>query len=305
MEVRYADAAGLADAVDGADALFLWDYFSTAVRDVWDRAGRLRWIHVAAAGVDTLLFDGLAASSVTVTNARGVFDRPVAEFVLMSIQAHAKDARRSQELQRSREWQHRETAAVAGSSALIVGTGAIGLETARLLRAVGMEVRGAGRRARANDPDFGTVVASADLAEHVGWADYLVMIAALTDQTRGLIDAEVLRAMKPTSYLINVGRGPCVVEDDLLAALGAGQLSGAALDVFDSEPLPPGHPLWSAPGVTISPHLAGDAVGWLDALAHQFVDNAERFLDGQPLVNVVDKQLGFVAAASDPGQVVR
>lgn len=305
MEVRYTDAAGLADAVDGADALFLWDYFSTAVRDVWDRAGRLRWIHVAAAGVDTLLFDGLAASSVTVTNARGVFDRPVAEFVLMSILAHAKDARRSQELQRSREWQHRETAAVAGSSALIVGTGAIGLETARLLRAVGMEVRGAGRRARANDPDFGTVVASADLAEHVGWADYLVMIAALTDQTRGLIDAEVLRAMKPTSYLINVGRGPCVVEDDLLAALAAGQLSGAALDVFDSEPLPPGHPLWSAPGVTISPHLAGDAVGWLDALAHQFVDNAERFLDGRPLVNVVDKQLGFVAAASDPGQTVR
>jgi phosphoglycerate dehydrogenase-like enzyme len=305
MEVRYTDAAGLADAVDGADALFLWDYFSTAVRDVWDRAGRLRWIHVAAAGVDTLLFDGLAASSVTVTNARGVFDRPVAEFVLMSILAHAKDARRSQELQRSREWQHRETAAVAGSSALIVGTGAIGLETARLLRAVGMEVRGAGRRARANDPDFGTVVASADLAEHVGWADYLVMIAALTDQTRGLIDAEVLRAMKPTSYLINVGRGPCVVEDDLLAALAAGQLSGAALDVFDSEPLPPGHPLWSAPGVTISPHLAGDAVGWLDALAHQFVDNAERFLDGRPLVNVVDKQLGFVAAASDPGQAVR
>jgi phosphoglycerate dehydrogenase-like enzyme len=297
MTVRYTDVAGLSQAIQGAEALFLWDFFSTAVRDVWDRADRLRWIHVAAAGVDRLLFDELTASSVTVTNARGVFDRPMAEFVLMSILAHAKDAHRSHDRQLSRQWQHRETATVAGRTALVVGTGAIGRETARLLRAVGLHVFGAGRTAREGDPDFGSVVASSDLATHVGSADYLIIVAPLTDQTRGLVNAGVFRAMKPAAYLVNVGRGPCVVEADLLAALGEGQIAGAALDVFETEPLPSEHPLWSTRGVTISPHLSGDAVGWLDTLARQFVANAERFLDGQPLVNVVDKQLGFAAPA--------
>ena len=295
MTVRYTDVAGLPRAIEGADALFLWDFFSTAVRDVWDRADRLRWIHVASAGVDRLLFDELAASQVTVTNARGVFDRPMAEFVLMSILAHAKDTHHSHDLQLARQWQHRETNTVAGRTALMVGTGAIGRETARLLRAVGLHVLGAGRTARERDPDFGTIVASSDLADHVSSADYLVIVAPLTEQTRGLVNARVFRAMKPTAYLVNVGRGPCVVEADLLAALGQGQIAGAALDVFETEPLPPDHPLWSTPGVTISPHLSGDAVGWLDALARQFVANAERFLDGQPLVNVVDKRLGFAA----------
>lgn len=298
MTVRYTDVAGLPRAIQGADALFLWDFFSTALRDVWDRADRLRWIHVAAAGVDKLLFDELIASPVTVTNARGVFDRPMAEFVLMSILTHAKDAHRSHDLQLTRQWQHRDTSTVAGRTALVVGTGAIGRETARLLRSVGLHVLGAGRTARDGDPDFGSVVASSDLAKHVGSADYLVIVAPLTDQTRGLVNAEVFRAMKPAAYLVNVGRGACVVEADLLAALAEGQIAGAALDVFETEPLPPDHPLWSARGVTVSPHLSGDAVGWLDTLARQFVANAERFLDGQPLVNVVDKELGFVAPAT-------
>ena len=109
---------------------------------------RLEWIHVAAAGVDKLMFDGLRESSVIVTNARGVFDRPIAEFVLASVLAHAKLLHESRDLQRDRVWRHRETRTVVGARALIVGTGAIGRETARLLRAVGLEVRGAGRTAR-------------------------------------------------------------------------------------------------------------------------------------------------------------
>jgi phosphoglycerate dehydrogenase-like enzyme len=219
----------------------------------------------------------------------------MAEFVLMSVLAHAKQAQRSQDLQRAHEWLHRDTSTVVGSRALVIGTGAIGRETARLLRAVGLEVRGAGRTERTADPDFGTVLASADLATHVGWADFVVVVAPLTDQTRGLIDKEILSAMRPTSYLVNVGRGECVVEEDLLAALASGEIGGAALDVFETEPLPTDHRLWDAPGVTISPHMSGDTVGWLDTLAHQFVDNAQRFLDGRPLLNVVDKKLGFAA----------
>jgi phosphoglycerate dehydrogenase-like enzyme len=292
--VRYCDADGLPAAVHGAHALFLWDYFSSAVRGVWDRADALRWIHVAAAGVDKLLFDELVDSEVIVTNARGVFDRPIAEFVLASVLAVAKDVHRGHDLQLARTWKHRETLPVAGTTALVVGTGAIGRETARLLRAVGMQVRGAGRTPRADDPDFGTVIASDELAAHVGWADHVVMVAPLTDATRGLIDATVLAAMKPTAHLVNVGRGPCVVESDLVAALEDRQIAAASLDVFEVEPLPADHPLWSTPGVVVSAHMSGDAVGWLDTLAHQFVDNAVRWLDGGKLVNVVDKRLGFV-----------
>ncbi|GAA1809196.1 D-2-hydroxyacid dehydrogenase [Planosporangium flavigriseum] len=304
VTVRYCDADGLQDAIRGAHALLLWDYFSGAVRQVWDHADALRWIHVAAAGVDKLLFDELIDSDVVVTNARGIFDRPIAEFVLGSVLAFAKDLHGSHDLQLARAWKWRETRTVAGGTALIVGTGAIGRETARLLRAVGMRVRGAGRTARDDDPDFGTVVASADLADHVGWADHVVVVTPLTEATRGLVDATVLAAMKPTAHLVNVGRGPCVVEADLIAALNAGTIAGASLDVFSTEPLPTDSPLWDLPGVAVSAHMAGDAVGWTDALAHQFVDNALRWLDGRDLVNVVDKRLGFVPAHPVPAHPV-
>ena len=293
-DVRYTDAAGLPEAIADAQALFLWDFFSSAVRDVWPEARQLEWIHVAAAGVDTLMFDELAQSDVVVTNARGVFDRPIAEFVLASILAVAKDVHRSHDLQAVREWRHRETRAIADETVLVVGTGSIGREIAKLLRAVGMDVRGAGRTERASDPDFGDVVSSADLADHVGWADHVVVIAPLTDATRSLVDERVLSAMKPGSHLVNVGRGPIVDEAALVAALRGGTIAAATLDVFQTEPLPEDHPLWTTPGVVITPHMSGDAVGWTDTLARQFVDNALRWLDGVPLENVVDKQLGFV-----------
>lgn len=294
--VRYTDAAGLPEAMAGAQVLLLWDFFSTAVEDVWGRADALEWIHVAAAGVDTLLFDALVGSEVVVTNARGVFDRPIAEFVLASILAQAKGLHRSHDQQLVRSWQHRETESVSGSTALIVGTGAIGRETARLLTAVGVEVRGAGRRARSGDDDFGTVVPSKELAAHVGWADHVVIAAPLTAQTRGLVDSDVFSAMKPTAHLVNIGRGPIVDEDALLSALESGHLAAASLDVFCTEPLPADSPLWSAPGIVISAHMSGDVVGWRDTLARQFADNAERFIAGEDLVNVVDKSLGFVPA---------
>ena len=296
VELRYVDAAGLAAAVTGAQALFLWDFFSTAVADVWSHCDRLEWIHVAAAGVDKLLFDGLRASEVTVTNARGVFDRPLAEFVLAAVLAHAKLLHESRDLQRDKEWRHRETRTVVGARALIVGTGAIGRETARLLRAVGMQVRGAGRTARADDVDFGEVVASADLVSHVGWCDYLVNVAPLTEQTRGLVNADVFAAMRPSAHLINVGRGPTVDEPALAEALARNVIDGAALDVFEQEPLPADSPLWSLPGAVVSAHMAGDVIGWRDALARQFVANAERWLAGEPLENVVDTALGYVPA---------
>lgn len=293
VEFRFCDAGGLGEAVRGARGLMLWDFFSTAVRDVWAEAGSVEWIHVTAAGVDTLLFDELRDSDVVVTNAHGVFDRPIAEYVLGAVIAHAKDSRRSLELQRRHEWQHRETCSILGATALIVGTGAIGRETARLLSAAGLQVRGAGRVARPDDPDFGEVVASSNLSAEVGWADHVVLAAPLTDATRGLVDAEVLAAMRPGSHLINVARGPIVDEIALLNALPDGRIA-ATLDVFDREPLPPDHPLWDAPNVTITAHMSGDVIGWRDTLAAQFATNVRRWLAGESLLNVVDKKLGYV-----------
>ncbi|GAA1654975.1 D-2-hydroxyacid dehydrogenase [Kribbella alba] len=294
VEFRYCAADGLAEAVRGARALLLWDFFATAVPDVWEHAGTVEWIHVTAAGVDTLLFDGLRDSDVVVTNAHGVFDRPMAEYVLGAVIAHAKDSRNSLEAQRRHEWQHRETRSIQGATALVVGTGAIGRATARLLTAAGLSVRGVGRVAKQSDPDFGEVIASSDLAHEVGWCDHLVLAAPLTEATRGLVNAEVLAAMKPDAHLVNVARGPLVEEGALLAALRDRRIGGATLDVFDTEPLAADHPLWDAPGVTITAHMSGDVVGWRDTLAAQFADNVRRWLAGLPLLNVVDKKLGYI-----------
>lgn len=295
-DVTVTDAEGLPQAVAGTDVLFLWDFFSSALRDAWPHADALKWVHVAAAGVDAMLFEELRTSDVVVTNAHGTFDQPIAEFVLASILAHNKQLHLSKRLQQDSVWKHRELTRTAGSRALVVGTGGIGRATARLLRAVGLEVRGAGRTPREDDPDFGTVVASSDLAAHVGWADHVVLAAPLTEQTRDLVDDVVLAAMQPSAHLINVGRGALVDEDALLEALRTGQIAAASLDVFREEPLPVSHPFWGLENVHLSAHMCGDVVGWRDALARQFQDNLERWTAGRDLANVVDKQRGYVSS---------
>ncbi|WP_308495964.1 D-2-hydroxyacid dehydrogenase [Kocuria sp. cx-455] len=293
-EVVYATAEQLPDALPGAQVLLVWDFFSTALRDAWQYATDLEWIHVAAAGVDSLLFDALRDSDITVTNAHGAFDVPIAEFVLASILAHDKHLHRSKELQRNTEWRHRELQQTAGQRALVVGTGGIGRATARLLRAAGLKVTGAGRTERERDRDFGTVVASSDLAQHVGEIDHLVLIAPLTNATRGLLDRHVLGHMKPSAHVVNVGRGALVDEPALVAALREERLAAASLDVFEREPLPGDHPFWAMPTVHISAHMSGDVVGWRTTLAEQFEHNLARWLHGEDLKNVVDKHLGYV-----------
>jgi len=293
-DVVQASADELSAAMPGAEVLFLWDFFSSALRDAWPAADALKWVHVAAAGVDAILFPEFADSPVQLTNAHGTFDGPIAEFALASVLAHDKQLHRSQELQSARSWRHRETVRTAGSHALVVGTGGIGRRVAQLFRAIGMEVRGAGRTAREGDPDFGTVVPTSELAEHAGWADHLVVIAPLTEQTREVVNARVLAAMKPTAHLVNVARGQLVDEPALIEALANGTIAAASLDVFATEPLPQDSPLWTMPQVYVSPHMSGDVVGWRDALADQFAQNLDRWLDGVPLANRVDKQLGYV-----------
>ncbi len=302
LDVEVVHADGLAQALAGARVLFLWDFFSPAVARAWEAADALEWVHVAAAGVDTLLFPGLVRSPVVVTNAQGVFDRPIAEFVLASVLAHVKRLHESRDLQRQHRWQHRETTLLLGQRVLVVGTGGIGRATVALLRAVGCEVRAAGRRAVPDDHELGEVVASSALVDHVGWADHVVNAAPLTPATTGLLDASVFAAMRPGAHVVNIGRGASVVQDDLLAALRTGHLGGASLDVLEEEPPPEGSPVWDTPGLVLSAHLSGDVVGWRDTLAEQFVANARRFVAGEPLTGVVDKELGYVPRTGS-GQV--
>lgn len=290
--VRYTEAAGLADALRGAEVLFVYDFQSQAVPGAWHAADRLRWLHMGGVGVDPVMFPALRASEVVVTNTRNVFDAPIAEYVLGQIIAFAKDLPESMRLQREHAWRHRESERVAGATALIVGTGSIGRAIARLLRAVGVRVRAVGRRARADDPDFGTV--SADLYAELPTADYVIAIAPLTAQTRQMFDATAFAAMKPHARFVNVGRGELVVTDDLVAALRHGTIAAAALDVVDPEPLPAGHPLWDLPNVLLTPHNSGDFHGWRAEIVRAFTDNFGRWADGRPLHNVVDKTLGYV-----------
>ncbi|MDQ4117442.1 MAG: D-2-hydroxyacid dehydrogenase [Actinomycetota bacterium] len=292
--LRFAsDAATLTEALCGADVLLTWDFTSDAVREAWtpaDAGSSVRWVHTASAGVDRVAFPELLNSPAVLTNSRGVFDRPMAEWVLGAILAFAKDLPRTLALQRERTWRHRETEPVAGRSVTVVGSGPIGHAITDLLRATGMRVELVGRTARDG------VHAFEALDGLLPDTQYLVLAAPLTDQTRGLLHAGTLARLPDTARVINVGRGPLIVQDDLVAALSAGTLGGAALDVFEVEPLPDDSPLWTHPDVIVSPHMSGDVVGWRDALVGLFVDNLDRFRHGRVLQNVVDKERGYVSS---------
>ncbi|RRO20745.1 D-2-hydroxyacid dehydrogenase [Saccharopolyspora rhizosphaerae] len=292
-DLRYATGEQLPQALPGADALFVWAFRSQAIADAWPHADKLRWIHAASAGVDRLLFPELRDSDVALTNSRGVFDQPIAEYVLGTVLTFAKDMHTTLRLQDAKQWKHRVTERLTGRTALVVGTGPIGRAIARQLTAAGLDVAGAGRTARTGDPDFGDIHASDDLARIAGDYDYLVVAAPLTPQTHGLINTDVLTAMRPTARLINVGRGEHVDQPALVEALRQHQIAGAALDVFDTEPLPTDSPLWEMPHVLISPHMSGDTVGWTDELVALFLRNLRAFTGGTDLHNLVDKHRGY------------
>lgn len=293
-EVRFARGTReLEKELSGTEALFVWDFRSTELRDAWHRADGLRWVHVAGAGVDAVLFPELVESDVTLTNSRGVFDRSIAEYVLGLMLLFTKDFQETFELQQRHEWVHRETEMLSGKRLLVVGAGPIGRTISRLARCFGMEADAVARTARARDEDFGRVFASEYLDEALGGVDYVVVAAPLTAQTEGMFGAAQFRRMKSDARLINVGRGPIVDQPALVEALQSGEISGAALDVFQEEPLPQDHPLWDMPQVFVSPHMSGDFVGWLEALGELFAENFRRWQKGEELINVVDKEKGY------------
>ena len=295
-EIRCASSANdLRTMLPGAEVMLGWNFRAASLCDAWSAVDSLRWIHWAGAGVDAAMFDELIDSDIQFTNARGVFDQPMAEWVLGMIIAFAKGFPETLACQARAEWQHRLSEKVAGKRALVVGVGSIGRAVGRLLQAVGMEVEAVGRSARDGDPDFGQVFASDELLARLPGADYVVLITPLTEQTRGFFGANEFAAMNLQARFINIGRGALVVEDALLAALQEERIAGAALDVFVEEPLPSGNPFWTAANCLVSPHMSGDYVEFEDTMADQFIENWGRYLAGEALFNLVDKRLGFAA----------
>ena len=287
------DLVSLQRHLPEADVLLGWNFRATELREAWPLAGGLRWIQWGGAGVDAVLFPELVASDVLLTNARGVFDRAMAEYTLGLILAFGKEFSETFTAQREHRWSYRRTELAAGRSVLVVGVGSIGREIARILRRMDFVVSGVGRSARGSDPDFGQVHGVSDLNNCLTEADYVVLITPLTSQTRGFFGASQFSAMKPSAHFINLGRGELVDEATLLQALQDDQIAGAGLDVFCTEPLPAESPFWDLDNVIVSPHMSGDYRGHQEAMADVFLENFERFRQGRELLNLIDKSLGF------------
>lgn len=276
---RAADFAILAPE---ADILVCCAVPRALLEEVWAMAPNVRWVHSLAAGLDTVLFPELISSPVPLTNSRGVFAHSLAEFAISGMLWFAKELRRMRRQQAKRHWEKFNVTELRGARLGIVGHGAIGRATAALAVAFGMEVCGLGR-----------VHTREELVEVLGESDFLLIGAPLTPQTRGLIGEAELRLMKPTAVLVNLGRGPVVAEGALIQALQEGWIRGAVLDVFDVEPLPEAHPFWAMDNVLLSPHCADNTATWLNEAMDLLLDNFQRFDAGQPLKNVVSKELGY------------
>jgi phosphoglycerate dehydrogenase-like enzyme len=278
VQAQLVDAAGL----------FLWD-FTSRVLDGRPLPAALEWIHTASLGVDAVLTPEVIASSITVSNTRGLFERPIAEYVLGLMLAIAKDFRATFRHQERGEWRWRLARSLVGHEVALIGPGAIGREIHAMLAAMGCHVHAFGRRDIEDDPVFGRIRSLVALEAALPAADTAILALPLTDATRGVFGARLLSCMKPGSTLINIGRGALVDEEALLAALRRGRPALAALDVFMQEPLPPGHPFWAMDQVIISPHMSSDVIGWERKAVEQFAANLARWRAGETLVNVLDK----------------
>ena len=289
------EAAPLRAAAARADAVFLWDNLRSLLQDLWPDLRNLRWVHSRAAGLDNLWFSSLRDSAVTVTNSRGLYSRALAEFALGAMLFSAKKFRRMTDNQAAPRWEWMDLEDLSGRTVGILGGGDIGRAVARLAKAFDMMVYATRRRPAgdADTPEIDRWFMAGQFRDMMAASDFVVATLPLTDETRGLVDATALAAMKPTAYFINIGRGATVDEAALIRALEKGRIAGAALDVFTREPLPPDSPFFRLPNLLLSPHSADHTPGWVEAGLELFLDNFRRYRAGQPLCNVVDKRAGY------------
>jgi phosphoglycerate dehydrogenase-like enzyme len=253
-------------------------------------APKLKWIQALGTGVDNIVDLPSLGKEVVVTNIRGIHGAPVSEATIAYMLSLARDLPRSTHAQDKCAWERWPSRLLKGKTVGILGVGLIAEYLAPICKQFGMTVIGISGSPRPAK-GFDRMVARSDLMKLVPEFDYLVVLAPLTPETRGIIGAKLLAAMKPSAYLVNVARGGVVDEKALIAALEAGQIAGAALDVFSEEPLPPDNPLWKTKNLTIFPHHGGYSHGYEDRAMPTIEGNMRKFLsnDLKSMINIVRK----------------
>jgi phosphoglycerate dehydrogenase-like enzyme len=289
------DAGRLAKCAPEADAVLYAAAQGELLAGVLPSATRLRWMHSLWTGVEGLMRPEVVAHPAPLTNGRGVFRWPLADWVAAVMLHFAFDLPRVLRQQREGVWRPFISPGLNGRTLGIVGYGAIGSAVAERARAFGVKIAALRRRPELFDGDarVDARYAPSQLNELMAASDYIAAVLPATAQTRGLIGEAQIAAMKPSTVVINIGRGAAIDEAALVRALESGRIRGAALDVFTEEPLPAGHPFYRLPNVLMSPHTADRVEGFLQPAFDCFLENLQRFLEGQPLLNVVDKHAGY------------
>jgi len=283
-----------ANLLDGADVLL-----GFCTHETLNNGKELRYILNYSAGVDRCMSSPLIQErGLLVTNMQRIYGPGIAEHTIGMMYMLTRKLHVFHDRQREQQWDRDAVAGtqmweVQGRTMLVVGLGGIGTQIARRANALGMRVI-ATRNSSRQGPDFVAYVGlSHELAELAGQADVVVNATPLTPATTGLFDRKIFAKMKPGAYFINVGRGKSVVTDDLIDVLNAGHLGGAALDVQDPEPLPPGHPLWSARNVIITPHISAGSDAQMERFWIVVRENLRRYTLGERMLNVVDTKRGY------------
>jgi phosphoglycerate dehydrogenase-like enzyme len=289
-------AQAFGQATVSAEIVLNWSGSLPLLREVFLMCRRLRWIHSRSAGLEQTLFPELIASDVLLTNGSGVFSSSLGEFALAAILYFSKDFRRMIRNQMAGQWEPFDVTMISGRTLGIVGYGSIGRAIAARARALDMNVLALRRRVSSQtsqDPLVEQVYPSEQRLQMLSRCDYVAVTLPLTEQTRGLIGEAEFAAMKKHAVIINVGRGPVIDEVAMIKALSENRIRGAALDVFDQEPLPKGHFLYKLENVLLSPHCADHTPDWLENSMRFFLAQLERFRRGETLLNIVDKTQGY------------
>jgi len=278
-----------------ADAILFAHGNGELLKAVLPLAVRAQWIHSLWTGVEGILTRELSEHPAPLTNGRGVFRWPLADWVIAVMLFFAFDLRRVLQQQEQGIWKPVSGRMLEGQTLGIVGYGSIGSAAAERARPFGIRIAALRRRIELfrTDSFVNQDYGPERLHDLLASSDYVLAATPLTAATRGLIGAAEMAVMKPTAVLINVGRGPVIDEQALVRALQSGAIRGAALDVFDTEPLPPDNPFWKMSNVLLSPHTADRVEGFLAPALDCFLENLERFMKGSPLLNHVDKQTGY------------
>ncbi len=291
IDVQLCPTVGEAMEVIGdADAAF-----GDIVPELFERARNLRWIACPLAGPPPGYYhQRLIESQMVVTNTREIYNDHISAHIMAFVLAFARGFQLYIPQQIAGVWQRHDTSVhLPDATAVIVGVGGIGGETARLCAEFGMTVLAVDPRAPGPPPGVAELHRPEDLEAVLPRGDFVIVTVPQTPATQGMFDAAKFRLMKETAFFINIGRGATVVLDDLTAALQEGRIGGAGLDVYQVEPLPVGHPLWRLPNVLLTPHVAGDGPYLDQRRTDLFIDNCKRFDAGEPLRNVVDKAQWF------------